>query len=138
MQQQEILSEEKFVKLFLSLLCKNGIFRINEAMISKKLYDYSKRKEYKELFQNITSLKDSINITNGIKYERDFANKILTTPTNPPQLILLYDAATEITDLKAEMGLCDEALLQMMRMVDEITLLKKVESHSKKKREYFQ
>lgn len=131
MQQEKTLKEESFVKLFLTLLCKNGIFKITEDEVSKKLYCYRKKKEYKELFQDITSSTDFVNITEGIRNEVYFANNILVTNTTPPGLILLYDAAIETESLKEEFKIGDNTLSLMEKMASEIAMMKKVERHSK-------
>lgn len=131
MQQEKMLTEEKFVKLFLTLLCKNGVFKINEDELSKKLYYYLKKKEYKELFQDITSSIDSVNIKDGINHEKYFAQNICFSEQQPEKLFLLYDAGVETESLKEEFEISDRTLSLMHQIASEIAMMKKIEIRSK-------
>lgn len=46
-------TEWNFVSLFLPLLCKNGIYRIQKQDLEEKLFYYYENREFKELFQEI-------------------------------------------------------------------------------------
>lgn len=131
MPQEKILSEQEFVKLFLTLLCRNGIFKINEDELSKKLYCYTKKKEYEELFQNITSSIDYINIKDGINHEKYFAQNICFLEQQPEKLFLLYDAGTKTKSLKEEFKISDRTLLLMNQIAIEFAIAKRIEHHGK-------
>ena len=78
--------ERDFVGLFLALLVKNGIYKINELELQKKLYGYYQNPEYRELFQDICKSRsfmdeEAIDLHEGLSFEINFGGRLIRTDT---------------------------------------------------------
>ena len=68
-----IFTENDFVNLFIPLLRKNGIIRLNETELKKKLYYYYLKEEYKEYFPLVNINMDRRKMRKKLKEARQRA-----------------------------------------------------------------
>lgn len=113
-------TEEDFVSLLLPLISEQGVRTVTEKELSKKLYPYKKRYEYKNIFQDVTSnVGQSVNIYDGIYREqfdkgnifrRDFSLQMHLLYTDPVDFSCYLDKLSE-----KEFALFQKMVLEIVR-----------------------
>ena len=132
---KEGFSEEYFVGLFLSLLRKNGIFKVDVNELKRKLFYYYIKEEYLEIFRCLKlstgTVTEEVDIDNGLKYEKLFGSNITWDVDKPSILNLNYDRDCDLS--KYEKKLSNHSVLLMRKMAEEISINLKMETQSKNK-----
>ena len=128
-----IFTEHDFVAILLPLLCKNGVYQIDEYQLTKKLYYYYENKEYKELFQEICltrgSLDHQVDIHDGLYREKFFSGNIFWDSMRGETLNLSYDSNIDLSHY--EQNLSEDGKRKIRRMAEELSIQKKIEQQSK-------
>lgn len=98
---RKVFKEGDFVALFLPLLCKAGVFRIEEMDLQQKLVSYKRDPEYQELFQDITLSKGVtglfVNLREGFYQMKYFRRGVLFDSFSSNVLCLLYDEGMDLS-----------------------------------------
>lgn len=127
-------TERDFVGLFLRLLCKNGVYKIDEEELNRKLFYYYNDPKFNELFQDVCkkrgTLYPEVDIYAGMYFEKCFGN-ITWNITKPNLLFLHYKKDADLS--LYEDKLSDQGKLLMYKMAEEISTKDKIESQSKHK-----
>lgn len=129
-------TEHDFVGLLLPLLCKNGVHKINEDELIKKLYYYYDNPRFRELFVDIclsmgTFLDKKVDIHNGLYREKYVSGCIVYDSMNPSILHLHYDRNMDLS--KYESKLSEDGIMLMHEMAQDLAVMNKVESYSRYK-----
>lgn len=127
-------TEHEFVATLLSLLCKKGICQIDEDEIARKLYYYYKNNNYKELFQDITLMKGTldskVDIYEGMYREKFFSGNICwDTMRGQPLINLRYDPNIDLSCY--EQNLSADGKFKIRKMAEELSMRIKIEQKSK-------
>lgn len=133
--QDSKFTEHDFVVILLSLLCKNGINKINEQVLAKKLYYYYKNDNFRELFQDIILmnggvLDNQVDIHEGLYEEKFFSGNIYWNSMHSDLLNLRYNLNCDLSYY--EKNLSEDGKLKIRKMAEELSMRKKVEQQSKK------
>ena len=131
MEKETKFNEKDFTNLLLSLLCKNGIYKVNEEDLTKKLFYYYKNKEYRELFQDIKTTKKHINITSGLYLEQTHTNNIIINPNESENIYLNYNININLEDYKDKLS--NEALISILKIAKNVAISIKLENYSDNK-----
>lgn len=129
-------TENDFISMFIPLLRKNGIIRIDENELKKKLYCYYLKKEYKELFQDIVPHRDDLitdrmlNIDNGMLHFKNFSGMVVWDMMMSDKLFLAqyYDFDFSIY----EKYLTKDGVQKINQMAQEFGIRKKIEENCRK------
>lgn len=128
-------TEHDFVGLLLPLLCKNGVRKINEDELRKKLYYYYQNPKFKELFIDIClsrgTLDKEIDIHNGLYQEKFFGRNVIWDSMNPNVLHLHYGRDIDLSRYESELS--ENGILLMHKMAEELGIRNKIELDSKNK-----
>ena len=126
-------TEHDFVVTLLSLLYKNGVSKISEQQLARKLYYYYKNKNYTELFQDIglmgDSLDNQVDIHDGLYREKFFSGHIFWDSMRGETLNLSYGSNIDLSYY--ERNLSDDGKGKIRKMAEELSRQKKVEQQSK-------
>lgn len=120
-----------FIGLLLPMLYKNGIEKINEEELSRKLYYYYQNPAFKELFQGFdkNQANDKLDIQEEMYYAKYFNGDILWSPTNAEKLRLDYDYNVDISSYTKKIS--RNGFLLMQNMINEFAIRYNIESNSK-------
>lgn len=135
-----IFTENDFVSMFIPLLRENGITRLNETELKKKLYYYYLKEEYKELFQDIVPFQKRgasdrmLNIENGLCHYKTFGGSIIWDSMHPENLILIKEKVLDLSfdESYYESRLTQEGIQKIYQMAQEFGIRYNVELYSKK------
>lgn len=126
-------TEHEFVAILLPLLCKNGVYQINEQQLMKKLYYYYENNDYEELFRDITltrgALDNQVDIHDGLYREKFFSGSIFWDSMRGEPLHLRYDPNIDLSIY--EKDLSEDGKLKIRKMAEELSIRKKLEQRSK-------
>lgn len=131
-----IFTENDFISMLIPLLSKNGIMRLNETELKKKLYYYYLKNEYRELFQDIVPYQEKgasdrmLNVENGIYHYKTFSNNVVWDSMNPENLILIPERNLDLSFYKQY--LTKDGIKKMYQMAEEFGIRYKAEFYSKK------
>lgn len=131
-----IFTENDFVSMLIPLLRENGIVRLNETELKKKLYYYYLKEEYKELFQDIVPFQEKgasdrmLNIENGLYHYKTFGGSAVWCSMNPENLILTAERNLDLSFYKQY--LTEDGIKRIFQMAQEFGIRYKVELCSKK------
>ncbi len=131
--QDPTFTEHDFVAILLPLLCKNGIYQINEQQLARKLYYYYKNNIYRELFQDIALTKGTLNnqvdIHEGLYREKFFSGSIFWDTMRGDPLNLRYAPNVDLSYY--EKNLSEDGKLKIRKIAEELSMRKKLEQRSK-------
>lgn len=125
-----ILTEDNFIKTFLSLLHNYGVHEINSEELSKKLFYYYENSVYSEIFQNIkrVAYAEQVEIKSAIERELLWGSGIIKSFKEPSKLLLAYEFdSVDLSRLDLSKLGCE--LLE--KMAKEFALRYKIEKNSK-------
>lgn len=131
-----IFTENDFVNMFIPLLRKNGIIRLNETELKKKLYYYYLKEEYKELFQDIVPFQEKgasdrmLNIENGLCHYKTFGGNMVWDSMHPENLILTKERDLDLSFYRQY--LTEEGIKKIYQMAQEFGIRYKAEFYSQK------
>lgn len=131
-----VFTENDFVSILIPLLRKNGIIRLNETELKKKLYYYYLKEEYKELFQDIIPFKEKgasdrmLNIEKGLYHYKIFGGNVIWDSMHPEDLILTKERNLDLSCYKH--SLTEERIQRLYQMAQEFGVRYKVEFYSKR------
>ena len=132
----KIFTENDFVSMLIPLLRENGIVRLNETELKKKLYYYYLKEEYKELFQDIVPFQERgasdrmLNIENGLDHYKTFGGSVTWGSLNPENLILTKNGNLDLSFYRQY--LTEDGIKQIYQMAQEFGIRYKAEYYSKK------
>lgn len=133
--EKQLFTEHDFVASLLFLLCKNGVFKIEERELQQKLYSYYINPEYNELFQDITTKKGindmEVLLYNGLHQEKYFSRRICFDPMYSNILYLTDGPNFDIE--KYEQFLSENGKLKLRQLAKEFGVRYKIERNSKYK-----
>lgn len=128
-------TEHDFVAVLLSLLCQNGVFKINEKELEKKLCCYYKNSKFSELFQDISMIhginSDRVCLYNGLYQEKYFTNNIRFEQRQSDILYLTYDKDRDLS--RYDQYLSDDGKLKIQLIATQLGLINRLECSSKHK-----
>lgn len=128
-----IFTENDFVSMLLPLLKENGVVRVNEFELERKLYYYYLKEEYRELFQDIvpsrvaTASDKLLNINNGLLNYKTFGG-VVWTDFHPENLILCGNIDSSIYSKY----LTADGVSKMKQMARELGIRNRIEEGSMK------
>ncbi len=131
-----IFTENDFVSMLIPLLRKNGIVRLNETELKKKLYYYYLKEEYKELFQDIVPFQEKgasdrmLNIENGLDHYKTFGGSVIWDSMHPESLILTKGEDLNLSFYRRY--LTEDGIKRIYQMAQEFGIRYKAEYYSKK------
>lgn len=133
-------TEHDFVATLFPLLCQNGIYKIQEQELEEKLFPYYKKKEFKELFQEIVPAKgiinlERVNLYEGLYQEKYFGGNVWFEQIHSDLLHLAYDKETDFSYY--EEGLSEEGKAKMRQMARELAKTYQAEQKSKNRLQIF-
>lgn len=131
---QQQFTEHDFVKILLPLLQQNGVSKIDEEDLEKKLYSYYKRPEFSELFTDISAkqgIVPKICLYTALYQEKYFSNNIWFEQRFSNILNLRYPQNYDFS--KYEEKLSDDGKEKIRLIAKEISLFIKLEDSSKHK-----
>lgn len=131
----EPFTEHDFVAILLQLLCQNGVYKINESELEKKLGCYYKNPNFRELFQRIYMI-GSINgekvcLYEGLYQEKYFTNNIRFEQRHSDILYLVYDKNRDLS--RYEKHLSEDGKAKIRLIAKQLGLIYKLECDSKYK-----
>ncbi len=127
--------EDDFLSLLLPLLFQNGIIKINEKELERKLFYYAKNPNFRELFQdicinNLPNLK-TVDLADAFYRQKYFGNGIWLKQTDNDNLYLSYRNDIDLS--KYEQCLSEDGRLKIKHMTQELAIRYKFEQTSKVK-----
>lgn len=131
-----IFTENDFVSMLIPLLRENGITRLNETELKKKLYYYYLKEEYKELFQDIVPFQEKgasdrmLNIENGLYYYKTLGGGVIWDSMHPENLILIKEGILNLSFYRQY--LTEDGIKRIYQMAQEFGIRYKAEYYSKK------
>ncbi len=131
-----IFTENDFISMFIPLLCENGITRLNETELKKKLYYYYLKEEYKELFQDIVPFQERgasdrmLNIENGLYHYKTFGGSVIWDSMHPEDLWLRKERKLDLSFYRQY--LTEEGIQKLYQMAQEFGVRYQAEFYSKK------
>lgn len=131
-----IFTENDFVSMLIPLLRENGITRLNETELKKKLYYYYLKEEYKELFQDIVPFQEKgasdrmLNIENGLYHYKTFGGSVIWDSMRPENLILTKEGDLNLSFYRQY--LTEDGIKRIYQMAQEFGIRYKAEYYSKK------
>ncbi len=131
-----IFTENNFVSMLIPLLRENGIVKLNETELKKKLYYYYLKEEYKELFQDIVPFQEKgasdrmLNIENGLYNYKTFGGSVTWDVLKPENLILTKDGNLDLSFYRKY--LTEDGIKRIYQMAQEFGIRYKAEYYSKK------
>lgn len=120
-------NDENFINLLFTLLCKNGIYKVNQDDLAKKLFCFYQNKKYKEIFHGMKTSNQMVDLSNGIYQELTNSNNIILSK-NTNNLYLNYDINLNLDSYKDKLS--NEAILLMLKMAKVIAIDYKIEDYS--------
>lgn len=128
-------TEHDFVSMLLSLLCQNGVSKIKEKELERKLVCYYKNPNFSELFQDISITHgingDRVCLYNGLYQEKYFTNNVRFEQRQSDILYLAYDNDRNLS--RYEQYLSDDGKLKIRLMASQLGLITRLEGSSKNK-----
>lgn len=101
-------TEHDFVALLFNLLSRNGITKIDEKALVKKLWYYYQNSENKELFQDILCVKDplvhEVNLQDGLYLEKWLSGNIWSENLLPNILHFHYDDNRDLSRYEGKLS----------------------------------
>lgn len=135
MKTEKEFEEHDFVAILLPLLFQNGIYKIKEKELEKKLYFYYQKPEFKELFRNIFPTKNfdekSINLSDGFYREKYFGCNVIFEQCHSDILHLNYDIDHDFSFY--EQLLSSSAKTKIRQLAQELGIRNNIEKNSKVK-----
>lgn len=131
-----IFTENDFVSMLIPLLRENGIVKLNETELKKKLYYYYLKEEYKELFQDIVPFQEKgasdrmLNIENGLCHYKTFGGSVIWDSMHSENLILTKKEDLDLSFYRQY--LTEDAIKKIYQMAKEFGIRYKAEYYSKK------
>lgn len=127
-------TEIDFVCLFLSLLAKNGIYRIDEMELRRKLWGYYKNPKYEELFQDICKCRnpicdEEVEIQEGLKFAKNYLGMCFNPNLSSNLLIIRCFDDKAISN--CEKQLSKDGVEKIHQMASEFGIRYKIEKNSK-------
>lgn len=97
---EKVFKEEHFVSTLLRLLSQEGVSKINELDLERKLLAYYRNPAYKELFQDVVLASDlfgqKVDLRNGFYREKYFGAGVWFKSTKADDLYLIPDAIEDL------------------------------------------
>jgi hypothetical protein len=131
-----LFTENDFVSILMPLLRENGIVRVNETELKKKLYYYYLKKEYKELFQDIVPFQEKsasdrmLNIESGLRHYKTFGSGIVWDSMSPENLILTNQKTLDLSFYRQYLS--EEGIKKFYQMAKEFGIRYKAENIAQK------
>jgi len=131
-----IFTENDFVSMLIPLLRENGVIRLNETELKKKLYYYYLKDEYKELFQDIVPFQERgasdrmLNIENGLNHYKIFGSSAIWDSMHPEDLLLMKERKLDLSFYRQY--LTEEGIHKLYQMAREFGVRYQAEFYSKK------
>lgn len=115
-------TEYDFLGTLLRLLSQEGVMKINEFELERKLFPYYRSQEYRELFQDVSCSREDfgekLDLNNAFYREKYFGSSVWYTTCNSVELYLIVDAIEDLPYF--EKSLSDDGKRKIRKLAYEL------------------